>query len=43
MDKKEFMLYEAPKVEILEVEVEKGFSASNEGNTRDYGYGGDLS
>lgn len=30
MKEKDFMHYEAPQVEIIEVEVEKGFAASNE-------------
>lgn len=28
MNKNEFLNYEAPQVEIIEVEVEKGFAAS---------------
>ena len=30
MVKKEFLSYEAPEVEIIEVEVEKGFASSGE-------------
>ena len=33
--------YEAPQVEIVEVEVEQGFQAS--GDPRDYGYGDHFS
>ena len=29
MNKNDFLNYEAPQVEVVEVEVEKGFSASN--------------
>jgi hypothetical protein len=29
MKTEEMMVYEAPQVEIIEVEVEKGFAASN--------------
>jgi len=29
MNNNEFLNYEAPQVEIVEVEVEKGFAASN--------------
>lgn len=32
MRKTEFVKYETPLVEIIEVEVEKGFAASNEDN-----------
>ena len=35
------MDYEAPQVEIVEVEVEQGFEAS--GDPRDYGYGDHFS
>ena len=40
MNKKELVSegYEAPRVEVIEVEVEKGFTASLDG----YGYGGHL-
>lgn len=43
MEKKLFMSYEAPLVEIIEVEVEQGFATSNDGATRDFDFGGDLS
>ena len=33
--------YETPQVELIEVEVEKGFAAS--ANPADFGWGGDLS
>lgn len=33
--------YETPQVELMEVEVEKGFAAS--ANPADFGWGGDLS
>ena len=29
MNKNEFLNYEAPQVEVIEVEVEKGFAVSN--------------
>lgn len=32
MNMKEMMGYEAPQVEIVEVEVEKGFAVSGDGN-----------
>ena len=41
MKTEEMMVYEAPQVEIIEVEVEKGFAASAE--PADFGYGGNLS
>ena len=31
MKKMDFMKYEAPEVEVIEVEVEKGFAVSTEG------------
>ena len=31
MENEKFLSYEAPQVEVLEVEVEKGFAASYEG------------
>lgn len=37
MNKNEFLNYEAPQVEVIEVEVEKGFAASN-GGIDDIGY-----
>ena len=43
MNAQEFLNYEAPQVEIIEVEVEKGFAASAEAALSDFGYGGDLS
>ena len=39
MKTEETMVYEAPQVEVLEVEVEKGFAAS----LQNFGYGDDLS
>lgn len=42
MKEKDFISYEAPQVEVIEVEVEKGFAAS-EPALSDFGYGGDLS
>ena len=42
MKAEEMMVYEAPQVEIIEVEVEKGFAASAEPALSDFGYGGDL-
>ena len=43
MKTEETLAYEAPQVEIIEVEVEKGFAASAEPALSDFGYGGDLS
>ena len=37
MNNNEFLNYEAPQVEVVEVEVEKGFSGSN-GSIDDMGY-----
>ena len=34
--------YEAPKVEVIEVEVEQGFAVSGEGQLYDFGNGGNL-
>ena len=34
------MEYEVPQVEIIEVEVEKGFAATGDGNVEDPAYGG---
>ena len=34
--------YEAPQVEVIEVEVEQGFAVSGEGQLYDYGNGGNL-
>lgn len=31
MNKNEFLNYEAPQVEVIEVEVEKGFAVSGDG------------
>lgn len=42
MKEKDFISYEAPQVEVIEVEVEKGFAASAEPALSDFGYGGDL-
>ena len=41
MNTQEFLNYEAPQVEVIEVEVEKGFAASNtisSSNINDLGY-----
>jgi len=43
MKTEEMMVYEAPQVSVIEVEVEKGFAASAEPALSDFGYGGDLS
>ena len=43
MKKEETLVYEAPQVEVIEVEVEKGFAQSLSGDTDDFDYGGDLS
>ena len=40
MVKKEFLSYEAPQVEIIEVEVEKGFATSGGSNFGDGGSDG---
>lgn len=32
MEKNVYLPYEAPQVEVIEVEVEKGFALSNQGN-----------
>ena len=42
MNVQEFLNYEAPQVEVIEVEVEKGFATSAETALSDFGYGGDL-
>lgn len=44
MNKKELVSegYEAPRVEVIEVEVEKGFATSGEANPADYEWGGNL-
>lgn len=34
--------YEAPQVEVIEVEVEQGFAVSGEGQLYDFGNGGNL-
>lgn len=39
MKKVEFVKYEAPAVEVVEVEVEKGFAASQGGTGEDMGWG----
>lgn len=38
----EFVKYDAPQVEIIEVEVEKGFAATGDGNVEDPDYGGGI-
>lgn len=43
MKEKDFISYEAPQVEVIEVEVEKGFATSAEPALSDFEYGGDLS
>ena len=42
MKEKDFISYEAPQVEVIEVEVEKGFAQSLSGDIHNFGYGGDL-
>ena len=42
MKTEETLVYEAPQVNVIEVEVEKGFAASAEPALSDFGYGGDL-
>lgn len=39
---KKYGAYEAPRVEVIEVEVEKGFATSGEANPADYEWGGNL-
>jgi hypothetical protein len=41
MKTEEMMVYEAPQVEVIEVEVEQGFATS--ANPDNFGYGGSLS
>lgn len=38
----EFLNYEAPQVEIVEVEVEKGFAVSGSGDLKDFTNGGSV-
>ena len=38
MKTEEMMVYEAPQVEIIEVEVEKGFATSTVSTLSDYNY-----
>lgn len=40
MKKMEFVSYDAPQVEVIEVEVEKGFASS--GDLEDPNYGGGI-
>ena len=42
MKTEEMMVYEAPQVSVIEVEIEKGFATSTEPILSDFGYGGDL-
>ena len=43
MKTNEFLSYEAPQVEIVEVEVEKGFATSGSADDpNDFTYGGDV-
>lgn len=43
MKKMDFIKYEAPEVEVIEVEVEKGFATSpGYGNVEDPNYGGGI-
>lgn len=42
MKKMEFMKYEAPEVELIEVEVEKGFAASPEDQLENPGSNGNV-
>ena len=44
MNSKEQVLaaYEAPQVEVIEVEVEQGFAVSGEGQLYDFGNGGNI-
>lgn len=38
MEKQKFASYEAPQVEVIEVEVEKGFATSSSGENGNEGY-----
>lgn len=38
----EFLNYETPQVEIIEVEVENGFAVSTGDTPNDFPYGGDV-
>ena len=40
MKKMEFVKYETPQVEVIEVEVEKGFASSGDGDATAPGMGG---
>lgn len=40
MEKKELLNYEAPQVEVVEVEVERGFEGSGEGGLNNFNPGG---
>lgn len=40
MEKTGFLNYEAPQVEVVEVEVEKGFTVSGGTTLDEFGYGG---
>lgn len=40
MEKKELLNYEAPQVEVVEVEVERGFEGSGEGSLDNFYPGG---
>lgn len=42
MEKQRFDNYQAPQLEVLEVEIESGFATSGEGNPNDYGWGGGI-
>lgn len=42
MDKEKMYAYETPQVEIIEVEVEKGFAASDKDNGDAGGTGSDM-
>ena len=41
METKAVLNYEAPQVELIEVEVENGFAVSDD-DPSDFGFGGDL-
>lgn len=40
MEKKKFVKYDVPKVVVIEVEVEKGFAVSGDGDVETNGMGG---
>ena len=41
-EEQQMVAYEASQVEVIEVEVEKGFAATGDGNVEDPDYGGGI-